>query len=315
MALVNIQQAIDLLLANNVVAIPTETVYGLAGNIYNDAAITAIFEHKQRPLYNPLIVHISNINELPKIASHIPASAMQLAQAFWPGPLTLVLPKQNTISHLVTGGKDTVGVRIPNHALSLELLSKLPFPVAAPSANPFNYLSPTTAQAVSKGLPHVAVLDGGACTVGIESTVIGFPNDLPTLYRYGSISKELIEAVLGHTLQTVINNNTTPAAPGMLDKHYSPNTKLIISPDVMASIAVANNKKIGVLTFKNKYEHANIKHQITLSDKGSLEQAATNFFAALHLFDTLDLDLIITEIFPNEGIGIAINDRLMRAAK
>lgn len=171
----DIAKAVELLFNEELVAIPTETVYGLAGNIYSEKAITAIFETKQRPKFNPLIVHIPSVDYLEKIVTDIPEKAKLLADAFWPGPITLVLNKKDTIPDLITAGKTTVAVRVPNHPTTLELLERLEFPLAAPSANPFNRISPTKPEHVEDYFKNEIkmVLDGGACTKGIESTIIG----------------------------------------------------------------------------------------------------------------------------------------------
>ena len=180
----DISKAVALLNNEELVAIPTETVYGLAGNIYSEKTIKAIFETKQRPFFNPLIVHIPSIDHLEEIVACIPEKAKLLAESFWPGPMTLVLKKKSTIPNVITAGKDTVAVRIPNHPTTLELLNRLDFPLAAPSANPFNRISPTTAQHVEDYFKDKIkmVLDGGACKIGIESTIIGFENEEPVIY-------------------------------------------------------------------------------------------------------------------------------------
>ena len=180
----DIQKAIALLENEELVAIPTETVYGLAGNIFSEKAIKSIFDTKKRPFFNPLIVHISSVDELETIVSEVPEKARILANTFWPGSLTLVLKKQKYIPDLITGGKDTVAVRVPNHPVTLELLELLSFPLAAPSANPFNQISPTKPAHVERYFKNELkmVLDGGACTNGIESTIIGFENGEPIIY-------------------------------------------------------------------------------------------------------------------------------------
>ena len=186
----DIKKAIALLSADKLVAIPTETVYGLAGNIYSEKAIKSIFETKKRPFFNPLIVHIPSTDTLEDVVSYVPEKARLLAEAFWPGSMTLVLKKQATIPDIITAGKDTVAVRVPNHPLTLELLKQLPFPLAAPSANPFGSISPTKPEHVERYFKEAIsqVLDGGACTNGIESTIIGFENDEPIIYRLGALA-------------------------------------------------------------------------------------------------------------------------------
>ena len=194
----DISKAVALLNQEKLVAIPTETVYGLAGNIFSEKAIDSIFKTKQRPLFNPLIVHIPSIDYLETIVARIPEKAKLLAEAFWPGPITLVLKKKEVIPDVITAGKDTVAVRIPNHPTTLELLKQLDFPLAAPSANPFNRISPTSAEHVESYFKNdiKMVLDGGTCTSGIESTIIGFENDEPIIYRLGALALEEIETVI-----------------------------------------------------------------------------------------------------------------------
>ncbi|WP_179344315.1 L-threonylcarbamoyladenylate synthase [Winogradskyella ursingii] len=312
----DISKAVSLLNEEEIVAIPTETVYGLAGNIYSEKAIKAIFETKQRPFFNPLIVHISSVNYLSTIAEDISEKANNLAEAFWPGPLTMVLKKKNTIPELITAGKDTVAIRIPNHPVTLELLDQLDFPLAAPSANPFSSISPTTAQHVEDyfGGKIKMVLDGGACRSGIESTIVGFENDEPIIYRLGSTSVEAIENVLGK-IQIKNRKNNQPDAPGMLSKHYAPKCKLILSEDISETLQNYKKQKTGVLAFQNKIIDRHIFSQIILSENGNLEEAATNLYDAMHQLDKQDLDLIIAEKFPDYGLGKSINDRLERATK
>lgn len=317
-----IQISKDLDLAKNllendeVVAIPTETVYGLAGNIFSEKAIKKIFETKQRPFFNPLIVHVHSIDSLAEVCKEIPLKAKLLANMFWPGPLTLVLKKRNSISDLVTGGKDTVAVRIPNHPLTLDLLSKLDFPLAAPSANPFGSISPTTAEHVANYFSNTLplVLDGGNCENGIESTIIGFENEEPILYRLGAISREVIESVVGPILIKNKNENA-PEAPGMLTRHYAPLTKTILVNDVKKEIEKYPTKRIGLLLFNNvTIDKEDVVVEI-LSKKGSFKEATANLYAAMHRLDTQNLDLIIAQKFPEIDLGISINDRLERATK
>ncbi|MUU79279.1 L-threonylcarbamoyladenylate synthase [Winogradskyella endarachnes] len=320
----DISKAIQLLTEEHVVAIPTETVYGLAGNIYSEKAIKAIFETKKRPFFNPLIVHIPSIDTLSTIVEYIPEKAKLLAKAFWPGPITLVLKKKAIIPDLITGGKDTVAVRVPNHSTTLELLRKLDFPLAAPSANPFSSISPTTAQHVESYFKDTIkmVLDGGACTSGIESTIIGFENDEPIIYRLGSTAIEAIEAVVGKieiknsiTESQKVETQETPDAPGMLARHYAPKTKTVLTENITETINLYTNQRIGILVFNSDFENPLIETQIILSKNGNLEEAASKLYDALHQLDTFDLDIIIAEKFPDYGLGKSINDRLLRATK
>ena len=311
-----IKDAKQILKQDELVAIPTETVYGLAGNIYSETAIKKIFETKNRPSFNPLIVHIDSIDRLNNIVAEIPKKAVMLAEAFWPGSLTLVLKKKNTIPDSITAGKNTVAVRIPNHPLTLDLLKSLDFPLAAPSANPFGSISPTTAAHVADYFPDKIemVLDGGPCANGIESTIVGFEGEEPILYRLGAISKEEIEAVIG-TVKTANKNDKTPEAPGMLSRHYAPKTKTVLSTDISESINEYEGLKVGVISFTDETSLENISAIEILSHKGDLKEAATNLYAAMHRLDKLNLDIIIAQNFPDSDLGRSINDRLIRATK
>lgn len=312
----DIQQAITLLNNDELVAIPTETVYGLAGNILSEKAIKSIFETKQRPLFNPLIVHIPNTAYLNEIVSYIPEKAKLLAAAFWPGPITLVLPKKSKIPDLITAGKDTVAVRIPNHPLTLELLSQLDFPLAAPSANPFNRISPTKAKHVEHYFKNdlKLVLDGGDCKSGIESTIIGFEGETPIIYRLGSTPIEAIAAVVG-TIEIRNKKEQAPKAPGMLKRHYAPKTKTVLSQNLSKTIEAFQDMRIGLLSFQKTVEHDAVKSQIVLSKTGDFTEAAANLYNALHELDDKNLDIIIAEKLPDTDLGRSINDRLLRATQ
>lgn len=310
----DISKAIELLNKEDVVAIPTETVYGLAGNIYSEKAISKIFQVKRRPLFNPLIVHIHAIEQLAEIAREFPAKAQKLADAFWPGSLTLILKKKPNIPDIITAGKDTVAVRIPNHPVTLSLLKQISFPLAAPSANPFNRISPTSALHVEAYFKEniSMILEGGACKNGIESTIIGFENNEAILYRQGAISKEEIESIIGK-IKVKNKNETTPNAPGMLAKHYAPKTKTYLVNDVEKFIEKFENKSIGVLRFKDGKNTSSIEYLAILSKSGDLKEAAANLYNTLHKLDSLNLDAIVAERVPDIGLGAAINDRLERA--
>lgn len=312
----DISKAVALLNAEEIVAIPTETVYGLAGNIYSEKAITSIFETKQRPFFNPLIVHIPSVDNLGEIVDYIPEKAKLLAETFWPGPLTLVLKKKNTMPLLITAGRDTVAVRVPNHPTTLELLRQLDFPLAAPSANPFSSISPTTAEHVETYFKDKIkmVLDGGACTSGIESTIVGFENDEPIIYRLGSTAIEDIEAIVGK-IEIKNSKEIAPDAPGMLERHYAPKTKTLLTDNIINVVNEHMDKRIGVITYRSKIENANIKEQVVLSKSGDLAESASKLYDALHQLDKMQLDIIIAEKFPDFGLGKSINDRLLRATK
>ena len=314
----NIEIAKQHLNNDDIIAIPTETVYGLAGNAFSEVAIKKIFSLKKRPFYNPLIVHIKSVEYLPIIAKDIPEIAMKLANHFWPGSLTLLLKKQAIVPDLVTAGKDTVAVRVPNHDLTLQLLSSLDFPLAAPSANPFGSISPTSAEHVHNYFKEdlAVILDGGLCENGLESTIIGFENELPVLYRLGAISIEEIEKVVG-TIKLKNNNSGTDVdAPGMLTKHYSPKTNTYLTNNISEEIKKFADKKIGLLLFKEMLNsEIKIENQEILSEAGNMKEAAKNLYAVLHRLDKLNLDVIIAERFPEIGLGKTINDRLQRAVE
>jgi L-threonylcarbamoyladenylate synthase len=311
----DIQKAIALLSNEKLVAIPTETVYGLAGNIFSKKAIQRIFETKKRPFFNPLIVHISSVAALRDIVSEVPEKAALLAATFWPGSMTLVLKKNKNIPDIITAGKDTVAVRVPNHPITLELLRQLPFPLAAPSANPFNRISPTKPEHVEHYFKNdiQMILDGGACTNGIESTIIGFENGEPIIYRLGALALEDIEAVVG-TITIKNNKEKKPDAPGMLNKHYSPKTQTILTSSILDEIKNHPNKKIGVLTFSSSYKSDKITTEIILSIDANLQVAASKLYDSLHQLDHLNLDVIIAEKLPETGLGKSMNDRLQRAS-
>lgn len=311
----DIQKAISLLENEELVAIPTETVYGLAGNIFSEKAIKNIFSTKKRPFFNPLIVHISSVDDLKTIVSEIPEKAKLLAKTFWPGSMTLVLKKRNNIPEIITAGKNTVAVRVPNHPTTLALLKQLPFPLAAPSANPFNNISPTKPEHVERYFKNNInmVLDGGTCKNGIESTIIGFENDEPIVYRLGALALEEIETVIGKVL-VKNKKEENPDAPGMLKKHYSPLTITILTDDILSEIQNNSTKKIGVLTLNTSFKNEKITSEIILSETNNLKEATSKLYDALHQLDHQNLDVIIVEKMPDFGLGKSMNDRLQRAA-
>jgi len=258
-------------------------------------------------------VHIPSIDSLSDLVTHVPEKAKLLAAAFWPGSLTLVLKKSNKIPDLITAGKDTVAVRVPNHPITLALLKKLPFPLAAPSANPFGSISPTKPTHVENYFRNSIkmVLDGGSCVNGIESTIIGFENEEPVIYRLGALPLEEIEALVG-AISIKNKKEEKPDAPGMLARHYAPKTSTFLVDDVTAEVKKHSEKKIGVLVFKSSLNNENIT-EIILSRKGSMQEAAANLYAAMHELDSKNLDIIIAERFSEFSLGKSINDRLKRA--
>lgn len=290
------------------VGMPTETVYGLAANALNAPAVAQIFEIKKRPTFDPLIVHIGSIEQLSQIVESIPIKAQKLIDRFWPGPLTLILKRKSVVPDLVTSGLETVGVRMPDHEVALQLLRSLPFPLAAPSANPFGYISPTNAQHVmdqlGESVPYI--LDGGECAVGVESTIVSFENEVPCVLRLGGLTIELIESVIGPVEVNTISSSN-PHAPGMLLSHYSPR-KPMIEGDVSAYFSSANK---GTIQFQGKERSPRNR---VLSENGNLNEAAQNLFKIMRELDRESIDEIIFEYVPNEGLGQAINDRLKRAS-
>ena len=311
----NIERAAHLLGEGNVVAIPTETVYGLAANALNSDAVVKIFETKNRPAFDPLIVHTHSISEVEKYTSSFPSSAQKLFEAFAPGPLTIILPKSSTIPDIVTSGNDTVGIRIPNHPLTLNLLNSLRFPLAAPSANPFGYVSPTSAQHVfdqlGEKIPYI--IDGGNALVGVESTIVKCIDDRVEVLRLGGLEIEEIETILGKKVDKIKTSSSNPQAPGMLSSHYNPGKKVVIG-DIATLLKEHKNKKIGILSYYQSFQSDAIVKQIVLSKDKDLSVAARNLFAALRAFDTNEVELVLSETFPDQGLGKAINDRLKRAA-
>lgn len=310
----NILYAKQLLLTGQVIGIPTETVYGLAGNAFDEDAVLKIFTVKNRPQFDPLIVHTDSLSKLTSFIADFPEKAQKLANVFWPGPLTLLLPKSDKISDLVTSGLNTVAVRIPNHPLTLELLSTLDFPLAAPSANPFGYISPTSAQHVEKQLGKKIsyILDGGDSQVGIESTIVGFEGDEGVVYRLGGTSVEAIEKVIG-SVRLVAHSSSNPKAPGMLKSHYSPRKPLFIK-DLKQVLERYSKEKIGYLSFQKINENVPLENQRILSSSGNYAEAAKHLFSYMRQLDGMAVDIIYAELLPEKDLGRAINDRIRRAA-
>jgi L-threonylcarbamoyladenylate synthase len=309
----DVAEAVRLLKSGEIVALPTETVYGLAGNALDATAVARIFEAKERPAYNPLILHTQSPESAFKYAQNIPAAARLLAAHFWPGPLTLLLSRTAAVPDAVTAGSARVALRVPAHKLFRAVLEELDFPLAAPSANRFKAVSPTTAAHVQQSLqgriPYI--LDGGACTVGLESTILGFEGEMPVLYRNGGIPAEALEAVLGVKLQMKTAAGQHPVAPGQLAQHYAPATPLLLG-NIEELLAQHTGKKIAVISFATPYPAAYFN--IVLSPGGDDAEAARQLFGALRYADAAGSDLIVAEWAPQSGLGAAINDRLCRAA-
>lgn len=310
----DLKRAIDLLKLDNLVAIPTETVYGLAANGLNSLAVSQIFQVKNRPHFDPLILHIGKIEQLEDLAQNIPQKAKILAQHFWPGPITLVLEKKDVVPSIVTSGLPTVGIRMPNHPMTLELLQRISFPLAAPSANPFKYVSPTTAQHVFNqlGFQIPYILDGGNCKIGIESTIVAFHNDDVHVLRLGGLSLEKIESVIGPVIVST-DIHTTIQAPGQLLQHYAPSCKLV---SIVETTDKMNLDGL-ILLSKNSENQHKIDPKIKrfyLSEAGDILEASSNLFSVLRQLDDLDLKTVGFEWLEENGLGRAINDRLKRAS-
>ncbi len=307
---IDINLAYELLVRGEVVAIPTETVYGLASNGLNEDAIKKIFEAKNRPLTNPLILHFSDIESIEPYVIDIPEELKNLTNQFWPGPLTILLKKNKLVPEIITAGQDRVAVRIPSHSTTLELLKKLNFPLAAPSANPYGMISPTRVEHVfnqlSGKIPYI--LDGGECNNGLESTIVGMENNEVIIYRLGSISVEQIEEVIVKNVNLKTHSETLPVTSGMVKHHYAPSTPLFYIDEHLKNSESSND---GFIFFKEDFLGVNEK--LILSPSGLLEEAAQKLYDALHLMDQKKFNRIFIEKFPEFGLGRSINDRLNRA--
>ena len=318
-----IYRAAEIIQRGGIVAFPTETVYGLGADAFAPLAVARIFEVKKRPHFDPLIVHVASPDDLGRLVTDIPGDARKVMVRFWPGPLTVVLPKREEIPDIVTAGLPTVAVRMPDHAMALRFIDLSGSPIAAPSANPFGYLSPTTAEHVREQLgDHVdLILDGGPCHVGVESTILSFSEGRPKLLRPGGVPLEEIESVIGKV--EIVRSETQapsapgpwapgPSAPGMLPRHYAPRTPIVLAPQ--EAFDSYRNRNAGYLAFQEPVEGRSFDHTEVLSQKGDFREAAANLFAAIRRLDALNLDVIVAETVPEIGLGRAIMDRLRRAS-
>jgi len=307
-------QAARIIKKGGIVAFPTETVYGLGADAFNPLAVARIFEVKRRPYFDPLIVHVASPADVKNLVKEIPSNVKEIIKRFWPGPLTVVLLKKEDIPDIVTAGLPTVAIRMPSHPMALSLIKESKRPIAAPSANPFGYLSPTTAEHVREQLGDQVdlVLDGGPCPIGVESTIISFLEERPRLLRPGGVSLEEIESIIGKVEISPIEDDK-PSAPGMLPKHYAPRTPIVLNWNDK-NLKIYKNKKIGLLAFQETKNYLKFHHVEVLSKKGDIREAAANLFAAIRRLDVLNLDLIVAESIPEMGLGRAIMDRLRRAS-
>jgi L-threonylcarbamoyladenylate synthase len=304
-----IEHAARVLLGGGLVAFPTETVYGLGALGLDAEAAARIFEAKGRPSFDPLILHIAHTAQLDLVAD-VSETAAALAERFWPGPLTLVMPRVAAVPDIVTSGLPTVAVRVPAHPVAHALLEAVGEPLAAPSANPFGKLSPTTAAHVAAGLGGRIdiIIDGGATMRGLESTIVSVAEDAPVLLRVGAIPAEEIEEMLGMRIERHVPTSR-PATAGQLDSHYAPHTPVVVTTE-----EAENPSRTGLVVLRGLPEHSEYAAVEELSTRGDLTEAATNLFAALHRLDDLGLDLIIVRPVPETGLGAAIMDRMRRAA-
>lgn len=308
----DVERAAVILRDGGVVAFPTETVYGLGANALDPIAVARIFEIKGRPRFDPLIVHVAALHQVKDLVTELPEQAQELMRFFWPGPLTIVLSKSDLVPDIVTAGLPTVAIRMPDHPIALTLIRKSGVPVAAPSANLFGHVSPTTADHVRQQLGDRVdrVLDGGRCPIGVESTVISVSGSTATLLRPGGTPLEEIERVIG-PVQRRTRVQATPMSPGQLPYHYAPRTPLVLKGQNLPKSA----SRCGLLSFTVPTSTEGFVAVEVLSAVGDLREAAANLFAALHRLDAMQLDLIVAELVPEVGLGLAINDRLRRAAQ
>jgi L-threonylcarbamoyladenylate synthase len=319
----NIEAAGAALAAGALVAIPTETVYGLGANAFNEVAVAHIFEAKARPNFDPLIVHIADLDQAERVVSAIPRAARELMEKLWPGPLTLILPKREEIPGLVTSGLSSVALRFPANEVAQAVIRASGVPVAAPSANPFGYLSPTTARHVADMLGERVdyIVDGGPCRIGVESTILDMTGARPIVLRPGGMPLEAIEEVVGE-VDVFKRSVATPKAPGQLPSHYAPHTVL----HLVASGGLTDGRPRGRaaallfdrtsrLALENTGAASAYAELRLLSENGDLVEAAARLFSTLHELDALGFDAIWAERLPERGLGRAVNDRLYKASK
>ncbi len=317
--------AANFLRKNEVVALPTETVYGLGGNAESDEAVAKIFAAKGRPGDNPLIIHIADREQLTRFVADVPAMAETLMDAFWPGPLTIIFKrKEGVLSEKATAGLDSVGVRMPDHPVARALLKTCGLPIAAPSANSSGKPSPTNAQHVLDDLNGkiAGVLDGGPTGVGVESTVVDCTESIPVILRPGGVTKEQLEAVVGEVQEDAALKDVAakPKAPGMKYQHYAPNAPLYMvsgTKEFLQSLVTKKQKeglRVGVLTTEENVDSYHADIVLACGNRSALETVATALYDTLRRFNQENVDIIYSEMFPNEGVGHAIMNRLQKAA-
>lgn len=299
------------------VAFPTETVYGLGANALDPEAVAGIFELKGRPRFDPLIVHVCESIDIGALVESVPPLAQQLMDKFWPGPVSMIFKKKPSVPDIVTAGMGSVAIRFPRHDVAQRLIRAAGVPISAPSANRFGMISPTTAQHVADQFgPSLHCLDGGPCQIGVESTVLSFldSDSEPQLLRHGGITQEQVEEVTG-PIRTHIHQESQPTSPGQLSRHYSPRTPMVIARSgVPPESMVGDAEKVGLLSLLPYKLGGPFFASEVLSETGDFREAAANLFAAMRRLDAMDLDLIVAEAVPENGLGRAIMDRLNRAA-
>lgn len=307
-----VQQGAEILRQGGLVAIPTETVYGLAADGLREDSVVKIFEAKKRPFFDPLILHIASMEQVEDLVTELPQGAIALAEEFWPGPLTLVLPKSSKVPDMVSSGLETVALRMPSHPLAQRIIQESGRPLAAPSANLFGSVSPTRAIHVDRQLGDRidGIVDGGACTVGIESTIVGYWKGKYRLLRPGGIPQEEIERIIGPIERFKASTEKDIPAPGTMKRHYSPSTSLRLGP---AGSLSPEKKRFGRLIFGESL-YNDTPHILNLSEKGDLREAAACLYHSLRMLDKMDLEEILADRLPDTGLGKGMNDRLERAS-
>ncbi len=321
----HVVDAANLLKENEVVALPTETVYGLGGNAESDEAVEKIYAAKGRPGDNPLIIHIAEKSQLQRFVAEIPAKAEVLMDSFWPGPLTIIFKKADgVLSEKATAGLTTVAVRMPDHPVALALFKACGLPIAAPSANSSGKPSPTSAAHVLEDLEGkiAGVLDGGSTGVGVESTVIDCTEQIPVILRPGGVTKEQLESVIGEVRidPALLNEEARPKAPGMKYRHYAPEAPLYLVSGTRAFLQQLVDEKheeglrVGVLTTEEHAGDYKADVVLTCGRRRELETVAAALYDTLRKFNQMDVDIILSEMFPGTGVGHAIMNRLQKAA-
>ena len=311
----SIRLAAEIIRGGGLVAFPTETVYGLGADALNPEAVAKIFEAKQRPSFDPLIVHIATRAALDRLVETISLGDHRLMDALWPGPLTLILPKRESVPDIVTAGLPTIAIRMPVHPVAQALIREAGAPIAAPSANPFGYVSPTCAQHVLHGLGDRVdlILDGGSCPIGVESTIVSMNGTWPELLRPGSVTLAEIRKVIGPAVHAAVSQ--TMVAPGQLPRHYATRTPVTILRVQGAKPVVQGHERAGLLAMSApRHVDDRFCASEVLSPSGDLREAARNLFAALRRLDALGLDRLYAEPCDERGLGLAIMDRLRRCA-